>query len=301
MKFFFIFLSFSRIFLPNSNKIINYWDNQDNLGFYDSKGNIYQIHNHTISHLSSINPYIKEYKSISNYSLVDFISKNKISSFIEHKNQNYHFFWKDTTLYQTVLPNDTFFRMNYFGEYSILKNKKVKEGCIKHLKENEYLQFSSSFQNFLFIINNYNELNIYQYQENHFKKRFSHYLFYMDIINKVKIQKVNNYIYLHILYRDNSLKSITIFHDESKDTFRYLHQNNIRIKDEIIDLHIQFPYIYILTKKDIQCYLIKTFENLSQLVFKRNISHYYESIYYFKNKLYLSGEKNIDFFDIKKN
>ena len=301
MKFFFIFLSFSRIFLPNSHKIINYWDNGDHIGFYDSKGSLYQFQNHTVSHLSSINPFIKNYKYISNYSCIDFISKNKISSIIENKKEKIQFFWNDTTLYQTILNNNTFFRINYFGKYLTYKNNIVNENYIKNLKINEYLQFSSSFSSFIITINNYNELNIYYYNDNILKKCFSHFLFYKDLIKKVKIQKLYNYIYINILYKDNSFKSITLFHDESKNEFRYLHQNDIIIRDEIIDFNLKYPNVYILTKSNIQCYLLKTFDNFSQLIFKRYMNHHYDSIYYFNEKLYLSGEKYIDFFYIKKN
>ena len=296
-----MYLSFSRFFLPTSHKIINYWDNGDNIGFYDSKGSLYQFQNHTISHLSSIYPFLKEYKYIVNSSLIDTLSNSRISSIVEYKKEKIQFFWNDTTLYQTILPNDVFFRINYFGNYSIYKNNIRHERYIRDFKINEFLQYSSSFQKFLITINNYNELNIYQYKEGELEKRFYHLLFYKDIIKKVKVQKEHNYIYINILYRDNTFKSITLFHTENDDTFRYLHQNDIIIRDGVIDFQLKFPHVYILTKTNIQCYLLKTFDNFSQLIFKRYIHHNYDSIYYFQENLYLSGEKYIDFFSIKKN
>ena len=301
MKFFFIFLSFSRFFLKDSSKIINYWDNGDSIGFYDSKGSLYNFHNNTISHITSFNPFIKNYKYISNHSCIDFISKSKISSIIENKKEKVQFFWNDTTLYQTILYDDTFFRINYFGKYLLFKNNVIYENYLKNFKKNEYLQFSSSFHNFLLTINNYNELSIYHYKNNDLKKCFSHFLFYQDIIKIVRIQKLHNYIYLNILYRDNSYKSITLFHDESNNKFRYLHQNNIIVRDKVIDFYLKYPNVYILTESNIQCYLLKTFDNFSQLIFKRQMNHQYDSIYYFNDKLYLSGEKYLDFFIIKKN
>lgn len=296
-----MYLSFSRFFLPTSHKIMNYWDNHNDIGFYNTKGEIFQIQNNSIQRISTFHPFLKEYKYITNSSLIDTISNSKTSSILEDKHKKVHFFWKDTTLYQTKLPNDVFFRMNYFGNYSIYINNTHHEKYIHNFKINEFLQYSSSFQNFLITVNNYNELNIYQYKEGKMEKRFYHLLFYKDIIKKIKVQKLNNYIYINILYRDNSYKSITLFHNENEDTFRYLHQNDIILRDEVIDFELKFPYVYILTKTNIQCYLLKTFDNFSQLIFKRYIHHNYNSIYYFQEKLYLSGEKYIDFFSIKKN
>ena len=44
MKFFFIYLSFSTIFLPfQNNKILSFWKDGENFGFYNSKGNVYEF------------------------------------------------------------------------------------------------------------------------------------------------------------------------------------------------------------------------------------------------------------------
>ena len=302
MKFFFIYLSFSRFFLPSPHKIIDYWDNNEKFGFYDAKGDIYEIQNNTFRSFSSLNPFIKEYKFVSNYSIVDYISKNKISSLIEKENDNEKllFSWGDTTLYQTMFHNNIFFRINYFGKYLILKNKFIDEDYITELKEDEYLQYCLSFHSYLVTINNYNELSIYHYTGKEFEKKIQHYLFYKEPIKKIRLQKLHNYIYMNILYRDNLFKSLTFFHDESENKFRYLHQNDIIIRDTVIDFNLKFPYVYILTDTNIQCYLLKTFDNFSQLKFKRFLIHNYQSIYYFNEKLYLTGEKSIDFFEIKK-
>lgn len=301
MNFFFMFLSFSRVLLSNSHKILNYWDNNQNLGFYDSRGNIFTVENNKTVFQKRINPFVKDFKSVMNYSCTDFISKTKPSSLIEYEKNKLQFFWNDTTLYHTIFPDHTFFRLNYFGEYFLLKQNFLESGTLSEYKNEKYLQYASSFQKFLITIDSFNELNFYLFEKKKFIKLYSHFLFYQDILKKVEVQKVNNYIYMNLFYKDNTFKCLTFFHDESKDTFRYLHQNDIIIRDSIIDFHLQFPYIYILTKNNIQCFLLKTFDNFSQMVFKRYINHNYESLYFFKEKLYLSGEKNIDFFDIKKN
>ena len=302
MKFFFIYLSFSTIFLPfHNNKILSYWKDGDKFGFFNSKGNVYELKNTTFKPIYSINPFLKNTEISNNLSSFNFIENGKETSLLlKDKHEIMKMNWYDTTLYQTIFPNETFFRMNFFGNYHSYYNKVFDKNDIEEKRKDFFFQSIDSFDSNLLTINNYNEIEIYSFERKRLKKIFSHTIDYYRPIEKVRFHKNFNYIYITILFQDKKFRVITLFHGEKDNNFQYLHHNNIVLMETVKDFIIVFPNIYILTENSISIFLVKTFDNFSKLVFKRMFQSNHDGLFYFNNTIFLTGEKNIDFFNIKK-
>lgn len=302
MKVFFIFLSFSSIFLPfHKNKILDFWSQtgEDTFGFYNSKGNVYQFKNKTFQPIYHINPFIKNIQTHQNISSIQFIDKGKETSLLlKEANEIIKIHWNDTTLYQTMFPNETFFRINFFGDYTTYSNKELYKNTILNKKKELFFQYIGSFDSNLLTINNYNEIEIYSFSNHILYERFRYEISYPKPIEKVRFHKNFNYIYITILFQDKTFKVITLFHNEELNSFQYLHHNNIILRENVKDFLIIFPNLYILTENSINIFLIKTFDNFSKLVFKRMFQSNHDGLFYFNNTLFLTGDKNIDFFNI---
>lgn len=302
MKFFFIYLSFSTIFLPfQNNKILSFWKDGENFGFYNSKGNVYEFKNATFKPIHTINPFLKNIEISNNLSSFNFIENGKQTSLLlKDKQEIMKINWNDTTLYQTIFPNETFFRTNFFGNYHSYSNKTFYTDNLEHKKEDFFFQYINSFDLNLLTINNYNQIEIYSFEKNRLKKIFSYTMNHYQPIEKVKFHKNFNYIYITVLFNDKKFKVITLFHNEKINNFQYLHHNNIVLRETIKDFLIVFPNIYILTENSINIFLVKTFDNFSKLIFKRMFQSNHDGLFYFNNTLFLTGDKNIDFFNIIK-
>ena len=302
MKFFFIYLSLSTIFLPfHNNKILSYWKDGDNFGFYNSKGNVYEFKNTTFKPIHTINPFLKNIEFSNNLSSFNFIENGKQTSLLlKDKHEIMKINWNDTTLYQTIFPNETFFRMNFFGNYHSYSNKTFYKNDIEDKKKDFFFQSIDSFDSNLLTINNYNEIEIYSLKKNRLKKIFSHTMNHYQPIEKVRFHKNFNYIYITVLFQDKKFRVITLFHNEKDHNFQYLHYNNIVLMETVKDFIIVFPNIYILTENSMNIFLVKTFDNFSKLVFKRMFQSNHDGLFYFNHTLFLTGDKNIDFFNIIK-
>ena len=302
MKSFFIYLSFSSIFLPlHHNKIQSFWKDGEKFGFFNSKGNVYEFQNTTFKPIYAINPFLKSVDICNNLSSMNFLENGKQTSLLlQDKREIMKINWNDTTLYQTIFPNETFFRINFFGNYHSYSNNTFYGNDLEDKKKDFFFQSVNSFDSSLLTINNYNELEIYSFKKNRLQKKFSHTINHYEPIEKVRFHKNFNYIYITILFQDKKFRVITLFHNEGENSFQYLHHNNIVLKENVKDFVINFPNIYILTENSINIFLVKTFDNFSKLVFKRMFQSNHDSLFYFNNTLFLTGDKNIDFFNIIK-
>ena len=133
-----------------------YTNNINKFGFSDMKGNVFQYNMTTDISKKIIEncTHLYEYKLVNNnYSLVDFYSKHH-SAFCTSVIDEDHvrrFYWKDTTLYQTVY-SDVYYRFNYFGDVyvKLLKDESKKAYTLKlnaFFSKYEYLQKVYTIEN----------------------------------------------------------------------------------------------------------------------------------------------------------
>ena len=300
MKFFFLYLLFSKRSIPfQKNKVIEFWKNNETFGFFNSKGNVYQHKNNSFECILETSPFLKKFHSFQENSFHYQITENgqDTSVFQNHILPFQKISWDDSTSHQTFFHNH-FFRLNYFGDFSIISDQGHYKNCMI-LKYNEYFIHVISIDSFLISITNYNELQIFDFQNFKFSKKFERYLTGIDFVFDIQVSKFHEYLYITILDKKNQLRVFT-FYIEKENTLRFIHQNNIYMKEKVLHYFLEFPNIYIKTNFYINIYQIKTFHNISELVSKRAYHDSFDKIFHYNNTIYLTGNPNLDCFIIKK-
>lgn len=278
----FISISFHNFFLDQEKSIEKFWkdDKNINFGYYDTVGNIYKIDNNTKTSkllYNNIN-YLNEFKYIDDYHLINFSNDEYENSCIIKNNYIKSLKWNDTTLYESIF-NNNYYRINFFGDVYIknLIDKSTININIK-LDDTNYYQKIVNYKQYVFTINDKNELNIYDFNYK-FLEKLSYKLKETNIVKKLIVKKFSTYYNVIILYGNNKIDIITISYIENSKSFIFFNKNFIDPKIDVIDFEVKHNLVILSSNKKIYFYKFNPFAVSVQKLIDKNLSiPYYTSI-----------------------
>ena len=299
----FLSISFHNLNLNNkSNSIfkINKFDNTNNFTYFDSSGNIFEVNNFTNNKLiydevSNLN----NFKEIDNYHLINYDSDNFQNTCLIKKNKLKHFKWNDSTIYETIYL-DNFYRFNYHGELYVvnLNNSKLDYKNKLDLGKANYFQDMTSSDNYLFTVNDLNELKIYSMYNftNVYTKKIDNF----KNVKKLMVEKLKNEFNILILFGDSQIHIHTVF--QSLGKINYLGNNKIQIKEEIIDYDIKERTVAVVSRSKIYFYRFNPFTNITHMIHKRNfLNPYFTSIYWIDKYIFFNNLNSIPYILVNTN
>ena len=278
----FISLSFHRFFLNQDNAIEKFWKDENNInfGYYDNIGNIYKIDNNTKTAkilYSNIN-HLNSFKYIDDYHLINFNDNKNENSYIIKNNFLKLLKWDDSTLYETIFDKN-YYRVNFFGNVYIknLVDKSSSKMDI-NMDDIQYYQKMISYNEYLFTINDKNELCIYDIS-NKFKEKLSYKLKNSSCVKKIIVNKFGTYYNVLILYKNSFIDIITISHNENSNYFYFYNKNVIDNKSEVIDCELKAALVIVSLPNKITFYKFNPFAVSVVKLIDKNLSiPYYTSI-----------------------
>ena len=278
----FISLSFHMFSLNQDNAIEKFWKDEKsiNYGYYDNIGNIYKYDNNTKTAkmlYSNIN-HLNSFKYIDDYHLINCNDNKNEKSYIIKNNFFKLLKWNDSTLYETIY-NKNYYRINFFGNVYIknLVNKNSTKLDI-NMNDIQYYQQMINYNEYLFTINDKNELGIYDIY-NKFKEKLSYKLKNSSCVKKVIVDKFGIYYYVLILYKNSLIDIITISHNESSNCFYFCNKNVINNKSEVIDCELKASLVIVSLENKITFYKFTPYAvSVIKLVDKNLSIPYYTSI-----------------------
>lgn len=278
----FISLSFHSFFLKQDKAIEKFWkdDKNVNFGYYDTIGNIYKIDNNTKTSkllYSNINN-LNNFKYIDDYHLINYNDDKNENSYIIKNNFLKLLKWDDSTLYETIY-NKNYYRINFFGNVYI-KNLVDKSSTKIDINMNDinYYQKMVNYNEYLFTINDKNELCIYDVN-NKFKEKLCFQLKINNQVKKIVVNRLGTYYNVLVLDANNNISIITISHIENSNTFFIYNKNVINNKSEVIDFELKATLVMVSCEKKITFYKFNPFAvSVVKLIDKDLSIPYYTSI-----------------------
>jgi hypothetical protein len=166
---------------------------------------------------------------------------------------------------------------------------------------NETIFHQIFLENDCFMITNYHELQSFQYKKNKFSKTLSHLLSHEKNVKKLKMIKMGNCHFFLIIYQDNFIQMLQYNYNYLNLNYKLMHQNEIQLKNDIVDCEIHFPYLFIGTTHFLHVFETRTFDKEPKLLntYMLNDIPYYTSLTLIKNNLVFNGNKFIPRFQIK--
>lgn len=278
----FISISFHSFFLNQDRPVEKFWkdDKNINFGYYDTVGNIYKIDNNTKSSkllYNNIN-HLNSFKYVDDYHILNFNSDKNENSCIIKNNYIKSLKWEDSTLHESIY-NENYFRINYFGEVYI-KNL-VDKSSIKiniNYDDSNYYQKIVNHNEYIFTINDKNELCIYDFNKK-FLKKLSYKLRERNCVKKMIVKKLGIYYNVLVLYANNKVDIITISYLEQSNSFFFYNKNVINPKVKVVDCEMRTTLVIVCSEKKIYFYKFNPFAVSVQKLIDKNLSiPYYTNI-----------------------